>query len=69
MRTLLKTKQCSRRAVVTDLAVTTSLGTGLDDLWELLLRRESGPFKVDDTDLKKVEIFARLAALVLHLVN
>jgi CheY-like chemotaxis protein len=35
----------------------------------LLLRKESGPFKVDDTDLKKVEIFARLAALVLQQID
>jgi len=31
----------------------------------LLLRRESGPFKVDDADLKNIEIFAQFAALVL----
>ena len=35
----------------------------------LLLRKESGPFKVDDADLKKVEIFARLAALVLQQID
>ncbi|MFQ6007483.1 MAG: response regulator, partial [Candidatus Zixiibacteriota bacterium] len=32
----------------------------------LLLRREGGAFKVDDVDLKNVEIFARLAAVVLE---
>jgi CheY-like chemotaxis protein len=32
----------------------------------LLLRREAGAFKVDDVDLKNVEVFARLAAVVLE---
>jgi CheY-like chemotaxis protein len=35
----------------------------------LLLRKESGPFKVDDSDLKAVEIYARLAALVLQQID
>jgi CheY-like chemotaxis protein len=35
----------------------------------LLLRRESGAFKVDDGELKNIELFARLAALVLEQVD
>lgn len=35
----------------------------------LLLRKESGPFKVDDADLKSIEIFTRLAALVLEQID
>ncbi len=35
----------------------------------LLLRKESGPFKTDDADLRTLEIFARLAALVLQHVD
>jgi len=35
----------------------------------LLLRMESGPFKVDQMDLKNIEIFAGLAALVLEQID
>lgn len=35
----------------------------------LLLSKESGPFKVDDTELKEMELFARLAALALDQID